>query len=67
MAKPIPDQRRHALGKRLAIRLNDTFRQVQFRFAACRSDYVALLDCFAYFLLDGSLSPVDYRRVRERS
>jgi len=59
MAKPIPDQRHHALGNRLALRPND--------FAACRSDYVALLDCFAYFLLDGSLSPVDCRRLRERS
>jgi hypothetical protein len=57
----------HPAFNQQAIRLNDTFRQVQFRFAACRSDYIALFDCFAYFLLDGSLPPVDYRRVRERS
>ena len=46
-----------------AIRLNETFQQVHFRFAACRSEYIALFDCFARFLLDGSLPPVDYRRV----
>ncbi len=40
------------------------FQQVQFRFAACRSDYIALFDCFARFLAEGVLPPLDYRSVR---
>lgn len=47
-----------------AARLNEMFQQVQFRFAACRSDYIALFDCFARFLADGVLPPLDYRSVR---
>jgi len=53
----------HPAFNQQAIRLNDTFQQVHFRFAACRSEYIALFDTFAKFLLDGSLPPVDYRRV----
>lgn len=44
-----------------ALRLNQTFQQAQFRFAACRSEYIALFDCLGRFLLDGTLPPVDYR------
>jgi hypothetical protein len=57
----------HPAFNQQAIRLTETFQQVQFRFAACRSDYIALFDCFAYFLLDGSLPPLNYRQVRDRS
>lgn len=56
----------HPAFNQQAVRLNETFQQVQFRFAACRSDYIALFDCFAYFLLDGGLPPVDYRQIRGR-
>ena len=42
----------------------EMFQQVQFRFAACRSDYIALFDCFARFLAEGVLPPLDYRSVR---
>jgi hypothetical protein len=56
----------HPAFNQQAIRLNETFQQVQFRFAACRSDYISLFDCFAYFLLDGGLPPVDYRQIRSR-
>jgi hypothetical protein len=54
----------HPAFNQQAIRLNETFQQVQFRFAACRSEYIALFDCFARFLLDGSQPPVDYRQTR---
>jgi len=47
-----------------AARLNEMFQQVQFRFAACRSDYIALFECFARFLSNGTLPPLDYRSVR---
>jgi len=57
----------HPAFNQQAIRLSETFRNVQFRFAACRSEYIAMFDCLAYFLLEGALPPVDYRRVRERS
>lgn len=56
----------HPAFNQQALRLNETFQQVQLRFAACRSDYISLFDCFAYFLLDGSLPPVDYRLIRDR-
>lgn len=57
----------HPAFNQQAIRLNEMFRQVQLRFAACRSEYIALFDCFAYFLFHGTLPPVDYRRVRKRN
>jgi hypothetical protein len=50
-----------------AARLNEMFQQVQFRFAACRTEYIALFDCFARFLSDGRLPPLDYRTVRRQS
>jgi hypothetical protein len=50
-----------------AARLNEMFQQVQFRFAACRSEYIALFDCFANFLLEGRLPPLDYRTARRKS
>ncbi len=46
-----------------AARLNEMFQQVQFRFASCRSEYIALFDCFANFLFEGRLPPLDYRTV----
>jgi hypothetical protein len=47
-----------------ATRLNSVFQQVHFRYAACRSEYVALFTAFAQYLTDGSLPPVDYRDAR---
>jgi hypothetical protein len=51
----------HPAFNQQAQRLSETFQQVQFRFAACRSEYISLFNCFAQFLLDGSLPPTDYR------
>lgn len=48
----------------MANRLNEMFQQVQLRFAACRSDYIALFDVLARFLDSGALPPLDYRSVR---
>ncbi len=44
-----------------ALRLSGTYRQVIFRYAACRSDYIALFNSFARYLTEGTLPNVDYR------
>jgi hypothetical protein len=54
----------HPAFNQQAARINETFQQAQMRFAACRSDYIALFDCLAAFLLDGRLPPEDYRDIR---
>lgn len=54
----------HAGFNAMGLRLSEMFQQVQFRFAACRSDYIALFDCFAQFLATGALPPLDYRSLR---
>jgi hypothetical protein len=53
----------HPAFNQQSIRLSETFSKLHFRFAACRSDYMALFQCLANFLSEGTLPPVDYRSV----
>lgn len=51
----------HPAFNQQAIRLNSSFGHVHFRFAACRSDYIALFASLANYLDRGELPPVEYR------
>lgn len=53
----------HPAFNQQAARLGSTFQQVQWRYAANRTEYIALFECLARFLESGELPPVDYREA----
>jgi hypothetical protein len=53
----------HPAFNQQALRLGDTYPQVQWRYAANRTEYIALFSCFAHFLATGELPPTDYRQA----